>query len=156
MTAQPAPPPPYGAPRPAAFPQGVVLAGPWLRLGSYLLEGVLMAFTLGIGWVIWAFTTGPHGQTPAEKLLGLRVIRAETGRPSTLDHMFRMRGMVAGFVAGLAIIFTLGVPAFMPFWDPMNQNVWDKISNSYVVTDPYDAWNTGTGPAAPLPPPPAA
>ena len=156
MTAQPAPQGPHAAPQPAAFPQGVAVASPWLRLGSYLLEGVLMAVTLGIGWVIWAFTTGPFGQTPAKKLLGLRVIRADTGQPSTLGHMFWMRGIVAGFVASLTVAVTFGVLAFMPFWDQKKQNIWDKISNSFVVADPYDAWNTGTGPAAPPSPPPAA
>ena len=153
MTAQPAPTPPQGAPQPMAFPQGVAVASPWLRFGAYLLEGVLMTVTLGIGWVIWAFMTGPTGQTPAKKLLGLRVIKADTGQPAGLGHMFWMRGIVGGFVASLAITVTLGVLAFMPFWDQNNQNIWDKISNCYVVTDPYDAWHTGTGAAAPPPPP---
>ena len=156
MTAHPAPHPHPGAPQPAGFPQGVAIASPWLRLGSYLLEGVLMVVTLYIGWIIWALTTGPTGQTPAKKLLGLRVIRIDTARPAGLATMFWMRAIVGGFVAGLAIAFTLGVLAFMPLWDRYNQNMWDKISNCYVVTDPYDGWNTATGAPAPLPPPPQA
>ena len=39
-------------------------------------------------------------------------------------------------------MLTLGVLLFMPFWDKRNQNLWDKVSNTFVVTDPNDAWHT--------------
>ncbi len=29
----------------------------------------------------------------------------------------------------------------MPFWDRRRQNIWDKISNTFVVSDPDDAWH---------------
>lgn len=54
--------------------------------------------------------------------------------------MFWMRGVVAGFVAWLAVPFSLGIVLFMPFWDRRNQNLWDKVSSTYVVSDPGDAW----------------
>lgn len=53
-----------------------------------------------------------------------------------------MREIVAGIIAGVASPLTLGVLLFMPFWDRRNQNLWDKISSTYVVLDPSDAWNT--------------
>lgn len=39
-------------------------------------------------------------------------------------------------VAGLAIFFTLGILLFMPFWDCRNRSIWDKVSHTYVVSDP--------------------
>lgn len=127
---------------PFSLPQGVGVANPWLRLGSYLLESLLATVTLGIGWVIWAAMTASSGQTPAKRLLRLRVIGADTGRPVGFGKMFWMRGLIAGLVAGFAIPLTLGVLVFMPFWDKRNQNLWDKVSGTYVVNDPDDAWNT--------------
>ena len=108
---------------------------PWGRLGAKLLESILIVVTLGVGWVIWAAMTAGAGQTPAKRLLSQRVIDAETLRPASLGKMFWIRGVVAGMVASIAIPFTLGILLFMPFWDKRNQNLWDKVSNTYVVHD---------------------
>jgi uncharacterized RDD family membrane protein YckC len=129
-------PPPQGI----HLPAGVTVTSPWGRLGAYLLESVLVFVTLGIGWVIWAMTTAGNGQTPAKRLLGQRVIGADTLSPVGMGKMFWMRGFVAGLVAWFAIVFTLGIILFMPFWDKRNQNLWDKVSNTYVVNDSVDAW----------------
>lgn len=143
---QPAGPGPYGvaspslAPRAQGLPPGVHAASPWLRFGSYLLEGLLAAVTLYVGWIIWALIIGGEGQTPAKKLLGMRVIGADSLRPVGLGRMFWVRGLLGGLVASFAIVLTLGVLLFMPFWDKRNQNLWDKVSNTYVVTDPQNAW----------------
>ena len=125
-----------------AFPPGVQVASPWVRLGSCFLESLLVVVTLFIGWVIWAATTAGSGQTPAKRLLKLRVIRADSLTPAGMGKMFWMRGLVAGWVAFFAIGCTVGVLAFMPFWDKRRQNIWDKVSSTYVVSDPSDAWHT--------------
>ena len=117
------------------------MASPWLRLGAYVLESILVLVTFGIGWLIWASTIAGSGQTPAKRLLKMRVISTSTRQPVGFGTMLFMRGIVAGFVASIAITFTLGVLLFMPFWDKRNQNIWDKVSSTYVVTDPNDAWN---------------
>lgn len=101
-----------------------------------------MVVTLFIGWIIWAAMTGGTGQTPAKRLLKLRVISADTLRPVGIGKMFWVRGLLGGIVAQFAIVFTLGVLLFMPFWDKRRQNIWDKVSNTYVVSDANDAWNT--------------
>jgi uncharacterized RDD family membrane protein YckC len=124
------------------LPADVIIANPWIRLGSYFLELILGVVTLWIGWLVWAAFTGPTGQTPAKRLLNLRVIRAETMQPAGLAKMFWVRGLLAGIVAYVAVVFTLGIILFMPFWDRNNQNLWDKVSNTRVVSDPNDAWNT--------------
>jgi uncharacterized RDD family membrane protein YckC len=122
------------------WPVGVHTVGGWARLGCALLEGLLMVVTLGIGWMIWAMTTVGRGQTPAKKLLNYRVISSDSLRPVGFGRMFFMRYLVAGFIAQIAIMFTLGILLFMPFWDSKRQNLWDKLSSTYVVHDPDDAW----------------
>lgn len=147
----PAPPPPPATPvavpppAPATtirLPAGVATASPWARLGAALLDSVLLIVTLYIGWLIWAAMIAGTGQTPAKRLLGMRVIGAETLRPVGMGKMFWVRGLLAGIVAYFAVFFTLGILLFMPFWDRRNQNIWDKVSNTYVVSDPNDAWST--------------
>lgn len=107
-----------------------------------------MVVTLIIGWLIWGAVVAAEGQTPAKKLLGLRVIRTDSGRPASWPWMVFMRGFVAGIVARIALFFTLGVLAFMPFWDRRNQNVWDKVSTCVVVHDPDGRLRNGVSPAA--------
>lgn len=112
---------------------GPTRVSPWGRLGAWLLEGLLITVTLGIGWLIWAATTAGTGQTPAKKLLGQQVIAIDTLAPVGMGRMFWMRGFIAGLVASVAIPLTIGVLIFMPFWDSKNQNLWDKVSATYVV-----------------------
>jgi uncharacterized RDD family membrane protein YckC len=131
------------------LPPGVTAANPWIRLGSYFLEAILMVVTLGIGWLIWASMTAGSGQTPAKRLLKLRVIDASSLRPVGFGKMFWVRGLLAGIVAQFAILFTLGILLFMPFWDKRKQNIWDKVSSTYVVNDPNDVWNTKPNLTAP-------
>jgi len=53
-----------------------------------------------------------------------------------------LAGVLAGIVAQIAILCTLGILLFMPLWDKRNQNIWDKVSGTYVVNDPTDTWQT--------------
>ena len=48
------------------------------RLGGALLEIGLGLVLLGIGWLIWLIFTCQKGQTPAKKLLGMRMVSVET------------------------------------------------------------------------------
>src|SRR5690606_20782465 len=103
------------------------------RVGAWLLEGLLVIVTLGIGWVIWAATTAGTGQTPAKRLLGQQVVATDTLRPVGMGRMFWMRYFIAGIVVSIAFPLTLGILVFMPLWDSKNQNLWDKVSATYVV-----------------------
>lgn len=126
----------------------VELASGWLRFGCRLLDSLLIIVTVGIGWLIWGAIVAGDGQTPAKKLLGLRVIRTDSGRPASWPWMVFMRGFVAGLVAYFAIPLTLGVLLFMPFWDRRNQNIWDKVSGCVVIHDPDGRLRDGVSPAA--------
>ena len=100
--------------------------------------------TFGIGWVIWALIIVKRGQTPAKSLLQLRVIDNQSLEPVGFIRMFFVRGLIADLVASFAIILTLGVLLFMPFWDRRNHTLWEKLSDTHVVVDPHDARGTKT------------
>jgi uncharacterized RDD family membrane protein YckC len=57
------------------------------RLGSLFLDAALALVTLGIGWIIWSLVVWGEGQTPAKKILKLRVYAAETRQRATWGHM---------------------------------------------------------------------
>ena len=118
------------------FEEGAVGVSAWARLGCALLDGLLFTVTLGIGWIIWAFTLNGSGQTPSRKLLNHTVIDLDTGNPMKLGRMFWMRYFIGTLVANFAFLFTIGILCFMPFWDKRNQNIWDKVSNSLVIETP--------------------
>ncbi|MXY72853.1 MAG: RDD family protein, partial [Dehalococcoidia bacterium] len=54
----------------------IVLASRGLRLSGHVLEMALFGLTLGVGWAFWFASTGRDGQTPAKRLLGMRVVDA--------------------------------------------------------------------------------
>lgn len=69
------------------------------------------------------------------------MVSADGSGPVGFGWMLFRRGIVAGFVAQFAILFALGILLFMPLWDKNKQNIWDKVSSTYVVDDPINAWN---------------
>ncbi len=128
-------------PEPPRYPVGVREAGPGIRFVAYLLEGILQAVTLGIGWLIWAAIVAKRGQTPAKQIFQLRVIDADDSKVFGLGRMLFMRGIVAGLVAALLIPLTLGIILLMPLWNKRKRTIWDKVSNAVVVVDKNNAWN---------------
>ena len=118
------------------MPVGVRVSSPGKRLGGYLLEGVLLVFTLGIGWLIWSMFTWGSGQSPAKKILGMKVIDTRTSQPATWGKMF-LREFLGKLVGGVVNFCTLGIMTFMLLWDGKKQEVWDKIAGTVVVDDPH-------------------
>lgn len=57
------------------------------RLAAYALDATLAVLTLGIGWLIWSMIVWGEGQTPAKKILKIRVRNFETGAVATWGHM---------------------------------------------------------------------
>lgn len=57
------------------------------RLGALFLDAALALVTLGIGWIIWSLVVWGEGQTPAKKILKLRVYAAESRQRATWGHM---------------------------------------------------------------------
>jgi uncharacterized RDD family membrane protein YckC len=127
-------------PEPPRYPVGVKEAGIGMRFLAYLIDAILQAVTLGIGWLIWAAIVAGRGRTPAKQLLGLRVIDARDSQPLGFARMFFMRGIIAGLVAAVLIALTLGIILLMPVWNERKRNIWDKLSSSVVVVDQSNAW----------------
>lgn len=120
-----------------ALPPGVTLTSVGKRFGAFLLEGVLVLVTVGIGWLVWALIVFRRGQTPAKQLLGMRVIHHPEHRAASWGRMF-LREIVAKQIIGLVAALTLvGFILYLWLtWDRNNQQLWDKIVDTVVVDDP--------------------
>jgi uncharacterized RDD family membrane protein YckC len=80
------------------------------RLGSYALDSALSVLTLGIGWLIWSFITWGEGQTPAKRILKIRVRNFETGAVATWGHM-AVRELLIPLTVVIAVNLTAGIAA---------------------------------------------
>jgi uncharacterized RDD family membrane protein YckC len=75
------------------------LASIQARLGSYLLDILLVIVTLVIGWLVWSFFAWQTGQTPAKRLLKQQVVSSKDDKPFTFAQM-ALRELVVKGVAG--------------------------------------------------------
>jgi uncharacterized RDD family membrane protein YckC len=139
------PPLPPGATWSPSVPQPYAPAGaPPLsslgeRFGGYLLDGLLGLVTLGIGWIIWCCFTFSKGQTPAKQIMGMRVVKQDTGLAATWGEMF-LRNVVIPFGLGMVGLFLFGIPtivaACLIFGGHLRQTGWDYMMRTVVVNDP--------------------
>jgi hypothetical protein len=97
------------------------------RLGAWLVNGLIIIFTLLIGWIIWWFIVAPRGQNPGKAVVGLRVIRTD-GRAATTGYMF-VRGLL-GLVLGLVPFY---LDELWLLWDRDAQTLHDKVAGTVVV-----------------------
>jgi uncharacterized RDD family membrane protein YckC len=99
-----------------------------------VLDVVLAAVTLGIGWLVWSLArTWKNGQSPAKSLLGLRVVKADTGETATWGTMF-VREVIGKWILG----FLFPISVVMILVSPSRQGIWDKIAGTTVVEVPSD------------------
>ena len=122
------------------LPSGVRVASAGRRLGGYLLEIVLVIFTLVIGWLVWALIAFKNGQTPAKQVLGMRCVKLQKGEAASWGTMF-VREVIAKPIIGGLSWFTLGIVNFWLVWDKNTQELWDKMAGTIVVNDPHRALN---------------
>jgi uncharacterized RDD family membrane protein YckC len=115
------------------LPLGIRATSPGRRLGSALLDGLLFIVTAVIGWLVWAFFTSTHGQSPAKSILGLRVVKLADGRAATRGQMF-VRWLFKRVLALITIAWVIA--ALWILWDPNRQALWDKMAETIVVDDP--------------------
>ena len=78
------------------------------RLGALALDIVLLNVTFYIGWIIWSLIVWGEGQTPAKKILKIRVRNAETGAVATWGHM-AVREFLVIFLVAIATGLTSGL-----------------------------------------------
>lgn len=109
-------------------PQGTtVMASRLSRLGAWIVNALIMIFTLFIGWVIWWFIVAPRGQNPGKAVVGLRVIRTD-GRAVDTGWMF-VRGLL-GIVLGFIPLY---LDNLWLLWDRDAQTLHDKLAGTVVV-----------------------
>jgi uncharacterized RDD family membrane protein YckC len=94
------------------------------RFGAYLLEGVLITITLGIGWLLWLYLVAPRGQTPAKQLLGIRIISHETGYIASAGKVWLREIVAKDFVIPIALSTVLYI---------VGGNGASLLSNLYFV-----------------------
>ena len=80
------------------------------RLGAYALDIVISSLTFGIGWLIWSFITWGEGQTPAKRILKIRVHNFDTGAVATWGHM-AVRELLIPLAVVIAVNLTAGIAA---------------------------------------------
>lgn len=120
------------------LPTDIVLSSAGRRLGAYLLDWLLVIFTLVIGWFVWSMIVWTKGQSPGKQLLKMRVIRSDNLATAGWGRMFLRdficKGII-GFVAGILIGIGL-ILYFWLLWDGERQELWDKMASTLVVDDP--------------------
>ena len=84
------------------LPEGVRPASRGRVAASWFLSIGLFAVTLGVGYLIWGVVTWGGGQTPGQRLLGLRCWQPESGRLADRKRMARREA--AGLFDGELLI----------------------------------------------------
>lgn len=74
------------------LPRGVRTAGKGRVAASFFLAIGLFIATLGLGYLIWEVVAWDQGQTPAQRLLGLRCWRRDTRDVAGRKHMALRQG----------------------------------------------------------------
>ena len=95
------------------------LASSQHRIASLLLETVLFSLTVGIGWLIWSLFTWKTGQSPAKKILKIRVFHVETNQPVTWGHMAIYElffGVVVATICSIVNFLTFGLLGFVTYF----------------------------------------
>jgi uncharacterized RDD family membrane protein YckC len=110
MTYNNAPRPPRPLPGEGSAGGGFRYASFQHRLGAYALDAVLAVVTLGIGWLIWSLIVWSEGQTPAKKILKIRVRHFDTGAVATWGHM-AVRELLVPVTVMIASSLTSGIAA---------------------------------------------
>jgi uncharacterized RDD family membrane protein YckC len=115
----------------AGLPAGVVLSSKGRRLGAALLEVPLVIVTFGIGYLIWMLFTFKTGQTPAKRLLGMRVVSTQDYHATSWGMTFLRELIVKGIIGSV----TFGIAYLWILWDNNNQALYDKVLNTIIVND---------------------
>jgi uncharacterized RDD family membrane protein YckC len=115
------------------LPQGVQPRSIGRVIAAFALAVLLFIVTLGIGYIIWSLVTWAHGQTPAQRLLGLRCWQPGTGRPASRGQMALRQA------TGLLLNGELLFGVFILLIEPGRASVGDYLIGTVVLLDPHDA-----------------
>ena len=105
-------------------------ATPLRRLMARVMDGVLFALTLGIGYIIWWLIVLGRGQTPGKQLLGIRAER-RNGDPAGWGITF-VREIINSVVCGTGIGFFANV-ILMLMDDNEHRSLSDRVVDTVIV-----------------------
>jgi uncharacterized RDD family membrane protein YckC len=111
------------------WPAGARLVSNGQVVRAYALALLLFIVTLGVGYLAWSIATWGEGQTPAQRILGLRCWHPATGRTASRGRMALRQ------LTGLAFNgqFLLGVIILL---SDMNEvSVGDVLAGTVVLCD---------------------
>ena len=111
------------------LPEDARPASPGRVIAAYALAVLLFCVTLGAGYLIWSVGTWGQGQTPAQRILGLRCWDPETGRVADRGRMAvrQFTGLVLNGQLLIGLIVLLS---------PMSEvSVGDVFAGTMVVRD---------------------
>jgi uncharacterized RDD family membrane protein YckC len=111
------------------LPEGTQPAERWRVAAAYALAVLLFVVTLGAGYLMWSLVTWRQGQTPAQRILGLRCWHPATGR-------FAGRGQMAlRQFTGLVLNGELLIGVIILLSGMSEVSVGDVFAGTVVVRD---------------------
>jgi uncharacterized RDD family membrane protein YckC len=115
------------------LPQGVQPRSFGRVVAAYAVAVLLFVVTLGIGYIIWSLVAWGDGQTPAQRLFGLRCWRPESSRLASRGEMAVRQA------SGLLLNGELLFGVFILLIEPARTSVGDYFIGTVVLHDPHDA-----------------
>ena len=115
----------------------LMLSSPGKRLGALLLEVLLAAVTLVVGWLIWSLIVYARGQTPAKQVLKMRVVSLKDQQAAEVGWM-ALRELVLKVIPSFFILGLLWVAinGIVLLTNDRYQTLWDKMLKTVVIDDP--------------------
>lgn len=121
--------------------QAVLLASRWRRLGGYLLDGLLVLVTLGIGWLIWLHFSAKTAQSPAKQILGMYIISTKDGLPARYGAVWLREVVIQILLFGMLLSWVSAgiIPLVDALWilfDRQKQTLHDKVAGTLIIHAP--------------------
>jgi uncharacterized RDD family membrane protein YckC len=99
-------------------------------VAAYVLGLLLFIVTLGAGYLAWSVVTWGKGQTPAQRIVGLRCWDPATGRTASRDKMALRQ------LTGVALNGQLLIGVFIMLSGMSAVSVGDVLLGTVVLRDP--------------------
>jgi uncharacterized RDD family membrane protein YckC len=112
------------------LPEGVRPAAKGRVAASWFLALGLFVVTLGVGYLAWSAVAWGHGQTPAQRLLGLRCWQPDTRRLAHRGHVALRQ------VTGLLLNGQLMMGPLIWLGSRDLNSVGDLVAGTRVLHDP--------------------
>jgi uncharacterized RDD family membrane protein YckC len=116
------------------LPLGVEVASVGRRVGAGLLSVVLIAGTLGVGWLAWGLAVWNRGTTPALQVLGMRCWSVDDGNVPDFGRM-ALREVVGRLADVILGPITLAVSFAIFLTGVKRQSLHDLVARTTVVRD---------------------